>query len=213
MSEAAQWDHDLPSVSKVVSLSSEWWSMNMSNQVLRWGPPVLYVLDVSVLQHTSLKWSGHYEAWYDVAHLEHDVLLVADVVSTSPRWCTIKIQPCVVWIRDMTSGFSDYFGPDSSADGSLCISQLSLSSSFYHLPLLPLRTAAMNAVIYSAAIAGQSLFQARRLTSVLQGCFDWLLCVKGCFIFRFNPCTTCDIKSAYICSSTQYSGCVIAEKK
>lgn len=91
--------------------------------------------------------------------------------------------------------------------------QLSLSSSFYHLTLLPLRTAAMNAVIYSAAIAGQSLFQARRLTSVLQGCFDWLLCVKECFIFRFNPCTTCDIKSAYICSSTQYSGCVIAEKK
>lgn len=122
MSEAAQWDHDLPSVSKVVSLSSEWWSMNMSNQVLRWGRPVLYVLDVSVRQQTLLKWSGHYEAWYDAAQLEHDVLVVADTASTSPRWCTIKIRPCAVWIRDMTSGFSDYFGPDSSADGSLCIS-------------------------------------------------------------------------------------------
>lgn len=105
------------------------------------------------------------------------------------RLCRMKISHCAVWI----TWFSDHLGLHSSADGSACISHSSLSSSFYHPPLLPLQTAAMNAAIYSDVVAGQSLFQARRHAPVLQGCFEWLLCVKACFIFRFNPCNTCCI--------------------
>lgn len=40
---------------------------------------------------------------------------------------------CVVCLRDMSSGCSDHYGPDSSAGASSCISHLSLPSSFYHL--------------------------------------------------------------------------------
>lgn len=59
--------------------------------------------------------------------------LVVRLVSSAPVWCRMKLRHCAVWIRDMTSGFRDNFGPDSSVDAS-CIFHLSFSSSSYHLP-------------------------------------------------------------------------------
>lgn len=56
---------------------------------------------------------------------------LAKVVSSTPRQCRIKKKNrrCAVWITDMTSGFGDKVGPDSSTDESLCTSFFLLSSS------------------------------------------------------------------------------------
>lgn len=62
---------------------------------------------------------------------QHDVLSVAKVVSKRLRcyrYYGVKIGHCAVWIRHMSSGFSDHFSPDSSADGSSYLSSSSSSS-------------------------------------------------------------------------------------
>lgn len=55
-----------------------------------------------------------------------------------PGQCRMKIRHCTVWIKDITSGFSDNFGPDRSANGTSCISHLSFiffSSSSSNCPV------------------------------------------------------------------------------
>lgn len=61
-------------------------------------------------------------------HPDHNVTSVEKVGSSSLGGRRLKIRHCDVWIRGMTSGFSDHFCPDSSADGSSHISQLIVSS-------------------------------------------------------------------------------------
>lgn len=57
-----------------------------------------------------------------IAQYNHNLPLMAKVLSSG--WCWMKIKHCAVWNRNMTSGFSDYFDPDSSADRFFCITKL-----------------------------------------------------------------------------------------
>lgn len=72
----------------------------------------------------------HVRASLCAAQRDRCVLLVIKAMSSWPCCCGVEIFHCAVWIRDMPSGWSDHFHPDSSADPPVVLSDL------YPLPFI-----------------------------------------------------------------------------
>lgn len=75
------------------------------------------------------------------ARHDQDMMLVANVVSSTPRWWMSESHDvCCVNYRHDSRVLSAEFGTDVPNDLSLCFSYLSQSSSFYNLPHISLQS-------------------------------------------------------------------------